>query len=50
MKEWLERTRPIGSSRRWLSAGADLALCAILVLCALELSAGTFNPFIYFRF
>jgi hypothetical protein len=29
---------------------ADLALGLVLVLCAMELTAGTFNPFIYFRF
>ena len=28
----------------------SLALAAVLILCALELSANTFNPFIYFRF
>ena len=33
-----------------LRAGADFLLCAIVGLCALELSAGSFNPFIYFRF
>ena len=33
-----------------LAIAADLCLGVILILCALELTAGTFNPFIYFRF
>jgi alginate O-acetyltransferase complex protein AlgI len=27
-----------------------MALCAMLLLCAMKLAAGTYNPFIYFRF
>ena len=50
LSEWLGRGRERRSSVRWLGAGADFLLCAVLILCALELSAGTFNPFIYFRF
>jgi alginate O-acetyltransferase complex protein AlgI len=36
--------------RAWLGIAGDGALCAVLLLCVVELSAGTFNPFIYFRF
>jgi alginate O-acetyltransferase complex protein AlgI len=40
--------------RRALSAGLEVAalllLAVVFVSCALELSAGTYNPFIYFRF
>jgi alginate O-acetyltransferase complex protein AlgI len=36
--------------KRLVFAGADVVLCLLLALCAVELSAGTFNPFIYFRF
>ncbi len=54
---WLPRlqgrlARDSAFERRFgsLRAGADVLLCAIVAVCALELSAGTFNPFIYFRF
>ncbi len=44
--------RDFGSDSRsgYLHTAADLMLCAVLTMCALELSASTFNPFIYFRF
>ncbi|HUR29383.1 MAG TPA: MBOAT family O-acyltransferase, partial [Planctomycetota bacterium] len=45
-----ERVPRLAPSRTWLGVAADGALCATLLLCAVELSAGTFNPFIYFRF
>ncbi|MEO6709227.1 MAG: MBOAT family O-acyltransferase [Planctomycetota bacterium] len=35
---------------KWALALNALALAGVLILCALELSASTFNPFIYFRF
>jgi len=38
------------AARPLLGAASDVLLVLVLVLCALELSAGTFNPFIYFRF
>jgi alginate O-acetyltransferase complex protein AlgI len=40
------RTQILG----FAAPAADLALGLVLVLCAMELTAGTFNPFIYFRF
>jgi alginate O-acetyltransferase complex protein AlgI len=33
-----------------LRATADLLLLGIFVLCAMSVAAGTYNPFIYFRF
>ncbi|HTF89262.1 MAG TPA: MBOAT family O-acyltransferase [Planctomycetota bacterium] len=50
LKQWLDREPAFAWRKRLLGAGSDLLLCAILLLCSLELSAGTFNPFIYFRF
>ena len=50
LEEWLNRTAHSGFTGKWLAFGSDGLLCATLLLCAIELSAGTFNPFIYFRF
>ncbi len=50
LRRWIARNPARELSARYLSLGGDLVLCAVLALCALELSASTFNPFIYFRF
>ena len=36
--------------RTWISHGRVIALCTILVLCAMALAEGSYNPFIYYRF
>lgn len=48
----LKHTRP--GLRAWryygLFASADLLIIAMFFICVLDLSSGTYNPFIYFRF
>jgi len=46
----LARSAAPGRVSPWPALAADLSLGLIVCLCALELTAGTFNPFIYFRF
>jgi alginate O-acetyltransferase complex protein AlgI len=50
VKRWLERRQSAGAGSIVLPAAAHVALFAVLVLSAMELTAGTYNPFIYFRF
>jgi alginate O-acetyltransferase complex protein AlgI len=50
VQAWSRQVVASDAPRRWLTAGGDCVLCAVLVLSSIELSAGTFNPFIYFRF
>ena len=50
LQAWLQREPRFALRQKWLGVASDLLLCATLFLCATELSAGTFNPFIYFRF
>ena len=50
---WCARLEP-GGRATLVSLGLELAgvaaLCALFLLSAMELAAGTYNPFIYFRF
>lgn len=47
LKNWMGQKE--ARSKVWESAGFLYSL-ALLILCLLNLSAGTYNPFIYFRF
>jgi alginate O-acetyltransferase complex protein AlgI len=47
---WLARRREQGARPVFLAVAAHAALLAVFVLSAMELTAGTYNPFIYFRF
>ncbi len=48
-QEWFSRSAR-GGVRAALEVGGVVALVAILLAAAFELSAGVYNPFIYFRF
>ncbi len=48
-QRWFTRT-PRGAARTAVELGGFLALVVILLVSAFELSAGVYNPFIYFRF
>ncbi|HUR28356.1 MAG TPA: MBOAT family O-acyltransferase [Planctomycetota bacterium] len=50
LRERLANVGKRGIRVAWLDVSGDLVLGAVLLMCALELSVGTFDPFVYFRF
>jgi len=50
LRERLARVQRAARPAAWLATGGDLLLGVVLLACAMELSVGVFDPFIYFRF